>query len=419
MLKIVNLINTLIQAIVIGYIPYYCLNKDKRVEEKSNDIKFITSIIAIFTMIIIISNTIGTTSIASISMTISCMIILACFYNKNYDKAIVAYIVTAFIMQMSSIILGNIQWSYIQNIIPIESVELSTIIFMYIPVMIIEGIMILSVDKIYKIYNLIASKKYGFTIAIIISISLDVILTISFIIHGNETVFLKNLFIIFLMVFLTILILYFINTKNKMDEISKLNQALQDKNNELKKVKHDYGSQISYINGLYIMEQYDRLGNILKGIINGNESVSDNIKILSSSDSIISVIVNAIDSKGINIIVDEDYDISNLNISEYDIQKIISNIVSNSVTVLGESGLIVIKTYKIFGNVYIAIKNNGAKIDDEIIDKIFEPGFTTKERGSENGFGLAIVKELVKVNQGELVVSSTDDFTEFKIIFKI
>jgi sensor histidine kinase regulating citrate/malate metabolism len=250
-----------------------------------------------------------------------------------------------------------------------------------------------------------------------VTFSLDVILSISLIIYGNDDVFFKNLFIIFLAGLLVILFLYLINTKNKMDEINKLNKALQDKNNELKKIKHDYGSQISYINGLYIMEQYERLGGILKDIINGNNAISGNLKILSDTESIITIILNSLSIRQANVIVEEEYDISKLGVSEYDLQKIISNIVNNAVTAMNGSGLIFIKTYKIFSNVYINIKNNGPKIDGEIINKIFEQGFTTK-KGSDNGFGLAIVKELIKKNNGELAVSSNNDFTEFKIIFK-
>ena len=39
-------------------------------------------------------------------------------------------------------------------------------------------------------------------------------------------------------------------------------------NNELKKVKHDYGAQISYLYGLHLMGQHERLGSALKDIIN-------------------------------------------------------------------------------------------------------------------------------------------------------
>lgn len=414
MLQIADLINTMIQAVLLAGIPYYCIKRDGLIKDNT---KLITSTVTIFLAIYTLTKIMGGTSLSIISMNVTCMLILVCFYIRNYEKIVISYVLTYFMFQVTAIIFGNIQWSYVQSMVPIKNAELSTILVMYVPMMLIEFLMFLYMDKIYKIYKYISKKRYAFDISIILTFSLDTILSLSLIIHGNDKESFRNLFIIILAVLLVLLILYFINTKNKMYQISKLNKALQDKNNELKKIKHDYGSQISYINGLYIMEQYERLGGVLKDVINGNNSVSDNLKILSNSESIISVIINSLSTGNANVIVEEEYDISSLDVPEYHLQKIISNIVSNAVTVVGENGLIVIKVYKIFSNIYINIKNDGPKIDDEVMDKIFDPGFTTK-KSSDNGFGLPIVKELVEMNNGELSVSSNDNFTEFKIIFK-
>lgn len=418
MLKIADLINSIIQAILLGYVQYYCIKKDTYMNDKKNYLKLIMSILVIFLSMNVLTDTIGTISLSAIIMNIIFIFILFCFYLKNYEKAIVIYSITYLIIQLSSIVFTNILWAYIKNLVFVENVELYTILFLYIPIILIELFVVLHRENIYKLYKCISRKRYGLEISVMIVFFMYMMLSMCFVMYGNYTVFFKNLFIMFLAIFAAILLLYFINIKNKMDEISKLNEFLQLKNNELKKVKHDYGSQLSYINGLYIMNQYERLGNVLQGIIAGNNAVSGSIKILSNSQSIISVITDSLVTEDINLIVEEEYDISNLSISEYDLQKIISNIVSNSVAAVGENGLIIIKTYKIFGNIYIAIKNNGPKIDDEIIDKIFEPGFTTKLT-SDNGFGLYIVKELVESNEGELFVSSTNDYTEFKIIFKV
>lgn len=323
------------------------------------------------------------------------------------------------IMQISVITVGNIHWSYIQELL--NNIELSTVLTMYLPMYAIELLIFIFKDKIYSIYKLLNRYKYCFEVGVFFVLSFDYILYLSLIIHGNDSVVFKNLIIISCIVFLISLFMYVVSINKKINEIEKLNIALSNKNNELKKIKHDYGSQISYINGLYIMEQYERLGDLLKHIINGNNEVSGNIKIISNENSIITCIVNSFDFKDINIIVEEESDIQNLNISEYDLQKILSNIISNSITALGNNGLIIIKTYKIFNNIYISIKNNGPKIEDVIIDKIFDEGFTTKanKNKKENGFGLAIVKELVEKNKGKIYVDSNVDYTEFKILFSV
>ena len=99
-----------------------------------------------------------------------------------------------------------------------------------------------------------------------------------------------------------------------------------------------------------------------------------------------------------------------------EIQRVISNILKNSITAMNEKGLITIRTYYNINSVVIKIQNNGPKIEKKIIDKIFDVGFTTKnDKNKDHGFGLAIVKELVEKQGGKVTVSSNDSITEFTI----
>ena len=71
--------------------------------------------------------------------------------------------------------------------------------------------------------------------------------------------------------------------------------------NDLKKVKHDYGSQISYLYGLCLMGKYEKLTDSLKSIINGHDNIISEVEIY-NNDSIISMIVNGIKHKGISVV---------------------------------------------------------------------------------------------------------------------
>jgi signal transduction histidine kinase len=53
----------------------------------------------------------------------------------------------------------------------------------------------------------------------------------------------------------------------------------------------------------------------------------------------------------------------------------------------------------------VVIRDDGEGIDPESLKKIFNPFFTTKEKGS--GLGLPIVKSIIEVHQGHLQISST------------
>ena len=163
------------------------------------------------------------------------------------------------------------------------------------------------------------------------------------------------------------------------------------------------------------MNDYEKLGKLLKDIINGHD-ISLEIKVLTSEDSIISRVINTTNLKEVNLLIDEKANLNETNINEMDLQKIISNIVRNSVDVLNGKGLLTIKTYYSYNSIILLIENNGPKISSKIIDKIFEEGFSTKKDNTgDNGFGLYIVKELLNKYGGSIIVDSNDDKTSFAI----
>ena len=212
--------------------------------------------------------------------------------------------------------------------------------------------------------------------------------------------------------------IYFSNIEKKSNQVLIANSFLEKKNEELKKIKHDYGSQISYLYGLHLMKKYDKLGDALKNIINDNSAISSEVDVINKPNSSIADIVYGIEHKGINIIINDEINFDDVNISEIDYQRVISNILRNAVTALNDKGIIEVTTYYAIRSVIVQIKNNGPKIDESIIDKIFDTGFTTKEnQNKENGFGLSITKEIVEKNNGSISVKSNDSFTEFKIKF--
>lgn len=414
---IIDIVNTLIQSVMVNYFPYYFLNngvtrcKDKEV------FKLIVGTVITFMLVIILTNNLQNSSLSLISIAISNIIVIGFIYKKNYKKAILSYGIAYIFIQLPVILSTSILWPIIDSIFFNE--ETSKALGIYVPVIVLEIIVILKVKGIYSIYKEIIRYKYYFELSILTILSLDYVVCLSMVklSWGNKV--LSNITIFTFIIFILSVVVYIKNLNNRYDEIENLNKSLLSKNNELKKIKHDYGSQISYINGLYIMKQYERLGGVLQDIINGNESISSNIKYVSSNDSIVSTIVNSIDTKNINIVVDEEVNLNEINVNEYELHKIMANIINNAVTAIGDDGLVIVKTYRIFSSVYISIKNNGPQIRKEIIDKLFDLGFTTKnDNDNDHGYGLYITKELVEINNGKIYVKSNEDYTEFKIVFK-
>jgi two-component system NtrC family sensor kinase len=68
-----------------------------------------------------------------------------------------------------------------------------------------------------------------------------------------------------------------------------------------------------------------------------------------------------------------------------------------------------IQTKKLFNKVEVIVKDNGNGIPQNIIDKIFQPFFTTKPTGQGTGLGLSLVYDIItKEHNGIIKVESKD-----------
>ena len=66
------------------------------------------------------------------------------------------------------------------------------------------------------------------------------------------------------------------------------------------------------------------------------------------------------------------------------------------------------------------MSDNGSGIPSKILDKIFQPFFTTKPTGQGTGLGLSLSYDIVKAHGGELSVHTKEgEYTEFIIILPI
>jgi signal transduction histidine kinase len=88
----------------------------------------------------------------------------------------------------------------------------------------------------------------------------------------------------------------------------------------------------------------------------------------------------------------------------------------NAIQAIGENrGIINIRAKKKQDNVEIKIEDSGPGIANNIIDKIFEPLFTTKQEGT--GLGLASCKSIIEQHKGTITVSSKP--TTFTVVLPL
>ena len=88
------------------------------------------------------------------------------------------------------------------------------------------------------------------------------------------------------------------------------------------------------------------------------------------------------------------------------ITQVLINLVTNAIDAMPDGGIIDISASGTKDEITIVVKDNGTGIDKKIINKIFEPLFTTKQIGKGTGLGLAVTYGIVKTHKGNISVES-------------
>ena len=125
--------------------------------------------------------------------------------------------------------------------------------------------------------------------------------------------------------------------------------------------------------------------------------------------------------KSFNAKFESDFDnsIGELNIISQDIGRVILNLINNAFYAatlnppLGGRGAehgpaVWVSTKKVGDKVLISVKDNGPGIPQKILDKIFQPFFTTKPTGEGTGLGLSLSYDIIKAHGGEIKVETKD-----------
>ena len=119
-----------------------------------------------------------------------------------------------------------------------------------------------------------------------------------------------------------------------------------------------------------------------------------------------------------------DHSIGLLNLVPQEIGKVLLNLYNNAyyavtekakLNIPGYKPEVMLTTKKENGSVEISVKDNGLGIPQGIIDKIFQPFFTTKPTGQGTGLGLSLSYDIIKAQKGRISVKSMEgegsDFT--------
>lgn len=98
-----------------------------------------------------------------------------------------------------------------------------------------------------------------------------------------------------------------------------------------------------------------------------------------------------------------------------ELNQVWTNIIQNAIHAMKGNGVLKISSYLEEPYVCIEIRDSGSGIKPEILDRIWDPFFTTKDQGEGSGLGLGIVKGIIEKHKGKISATSKPGETRFKI----
>ncbi len=111
-------------------------------------------------------------------------------------------------------------------------------------------------------------------------------------------------------------------------------------------------------------------------------------------------------------------DLPTLEIDEKYLKQALLNIVKNAISAMPDGGTLTASSRQQGDIVVLKITDTGLGMSDEVLNKIFEPYFTTKDFGS--GIGLTMVYKVAKEHMGDIsVVSQEGKGSSFSISFPV
>ena len=217
-----------------------------------------------------------------------------------------------------------------------------------------------------------------------------------------------------------------LNFVNNFSEVSKelldeMKEAIEKGDTEeAKEIMQDVIQNLEKIN-----HHGKRADGIVKGMLqhsrsSSNQKEATNINAL--ADEYLRLAYHGLRAKdkSFNATMKTEYDetIGNVNIIPQDIGRVILNLINNAFYAVSAKAsasadgkyepTVSVTTKKVADKIIISVNDNGNGIPQKILNKIFQPFFTTKPTGQGTGLGLSLSYDIVKAHGGELKVETKE-----------
>jgi two-component system NtrC family sensor kinase len=229
------------------------------------------------------------------------------------------------------------------------------------------------------------------------------------------------------------------NPLNFVNNFSEVNaELLTELNEEMDKGNYDDAKAIAkdvIENEQKINHHGKRADAIVKGMLQHSQSSTgqkESTDINKLADEYLRLAYHGLRAKdkSFNATLQTDFDenIGKINIIPRDIGRVLLNLYNNAFYAVSEKkkqsgnkyeAIVSLSTKKAGDTILISVKDNGGGVPQKILDKIFQPFFTTKPTGQGTGLGLSLSYDTVTKGHGGELKVETDEGNGSEFIIKL
>jgi two-component system, LytTR family, sensor histidine kinase AgrC len=200
----------------------------------------------------------------------------------------------------------------------------------------------------------------------------------------------------------------------KMDVLDTTIVQMEELNRKLRSQRHDFLNHLQVVYSLMEMKEFDDASGYIEKVYGDIQSVS---RVMRTGNPVINALLNAkltaCEQAGIHVVTDFSGTWKDLPIPEWEMCRILSNLIDNAEDALAgqaDKQMEILLREDLRGFRF-SVTNNGPAIPPGLLEKIFEPGVSTKGEG--RGMGLYIVRHTMAGYGGEIRADSAGGKTSF------
>jgi signal transduction histidine kinase len=116
------------------------------------------------------------------------------------------------------------------------------------------------------------------------------------------------------------------------------------------------------------------------------------------------LMADGIEEKGVKLEDRLDQHLLSVEVDPNQIKQVLLNLLKNALEATDKGDAIIISSGAQGAKVWFAVQDTGKGMGPEVLEKIFNPFYTTKEKGT--GLGLAVINKIITDHQGSITVDS-------------